>query len=121
MTINPTPPLKPVMTPAVLSRICRGATERDSRALHVMRNERPAVAAGPAQAKPTARRGERVVRGGRVTFYPAPNHTVRIVGLSDTDEWIAEFCCREADFTDEYVRRMERHVAAKTGVRIAVV
>lgn len=66
-------------------------------------------------------RNERVVRGGKVLFFPAPGGAVRIIGLSEADEWIAEFSCREEDFSEVYIRRMEQHVAQKTGVRIAVV
>lgn len=65
--------------------------------------------------------GERVVRGGKVVYFPAPNGAVRIVGLGDTGEWIAEFACREIDFNETYVHRMEQHVASKAGVRIAIV
>lgn len=54
-------------------------------------------------------------------FFPAPGGAVRIVGLSEANEWIAEFACREEDFSEVYLRRMEQHVAQKTGVRIAVV
>jgi hypothetical protein len=67
-----------------------------------------------------AERTERTVRGGSVTYFPAPNGTVRIVGVSDTGEWIAEFICREQDFDDAYVRRMERHVATKSGPHLSL-
>jgi hypothetical protein len=56
-----------------------------------------------------------------VLYFPAPNGTVRIVGISETGEWIAEFACRERDFDEKYVRRMAQHVAVTTGVHIAVV
>lgn len=63
----------------------------------------------------------RIIKGGRVLFYPAPNGTVRIVGLSEADEWVAEFVCREADFSETLVQQMERHVAACVGVPLALV
>lgn len=78
----------------------------------------------PARATPPERRlvgpTERLVRGGKVLFYPCPGGAVRIVGLSESGEWIAEFACRERDFSEKYIRRMEQHVATTTGVRIAV-
>src|SRR5690242_14949189 len=63
----------------------------------------------PSRARPV----ERIVRGGRVLFYPAAEGVVRIVGLGPSDEWIAEFSCRELDFQEAYLRRMERMVARK--------
>lgn len=74
-------------------------------------------------AEPPKRRAAvtRAVRGGRVLFFPAAEGVVRIVGVGPHDEWIAEFCCLEADFREEYLRRMERHIARKTGARIALV
>lgn len=76
---------------------------------------------GPWSRRAPAVPTQRIVRGGKVLFYPCPNGTVRIVGLSDTDEWIAEFTCRERDFSERYLRRMERHVAEKSGAAISIV
>lgn len=65
--------------------------------------------------------GERIVRGGKVLFYPAPDGSVKIVGLDEQGAWVAEFACRTRDFDEKYVRRMAHHVAVTTGVHIAVV
>lgn len=75
---------------------------------------------GPWSRAPKAV-SERIVRGGKVRFHPGPNGTVRIIGLSESGEWIAEFSCREKDFSERYLRRMERHVAEKSGSKIAIV
>lgn len=78
-----------------------------------------------AAAKPAPRAvvgpTERLVRGGKVVVVPTAKGAVKIVGMSESDEWIAEFSCRLEDFKELYIRRMEHHVAEKTGVRIAVV
>lgn len=65
--------------------------------------------------------GERIVRGGTVLYFPAPNGTVRIVGLDDAGDWVAEFICKEANFGDVDMMRMERHVSEHAGVRISLV
>jgi len=75
----------------------------------------------PQPARLTAPRGERVVRGGKVVFYPAPGGTVRIVGVSARGKWIAEFSCCTEDFTEAYLTRMEQHVERKAGLRLSVV
>lgn len=59
--------------------------------------------------------------GGRVVFMPAPEGQIKIVGLDENDGWLCEFACLEVDYRDEYYRRMQRHVAAKTGARLAIV
>lgn len=64
---------------------------------------------------------ERVVNGGRVSAIPAPNGIIRIVGLANNGDWIAEFACRERDFDERLVHRMERHVERIAGRRIAIV
>lgn len=61
------------------------------------------------------------MRGGSVVAVPSGEGTVRIVGLSESGEWIAEFACREVDYDEAYIHRMEHHVATKTGVKIAIV
>jgi hypothetical protein len=82
----------------------------------------PGVSPRPSRHLPRSvrRAQERIVRGGRVLFFPAPNGSVRIIGLSDTDEWIAEFSCREADFSEAYLRRMEQHVTAKSRTPLTI-
>lgn len=75
----------------------------------------------PQTPRQVVARAERLVRGGKVVVVPTPKGAVKIIGLSEADEWIAEFSCRAEDFKELYIRRMEHHVAEKTGVRIAVV
>ncbi len=75
----------------------------------------------PAAATDTAKPIERLVRGGKVRFFPSPGGVIRIVGMAEDGEWIAEFSCREEDFTEAFLRRMERHVAQKVGARLAVI
>lgn len=70
---------------------------------------------------PPTRPVERVVRGGRVLFYPAAEGIVRLVGLGLQDEWVCEFACREADFQERYLRSMERHILRKAGIRLTLV
>lgn len=53
---------------------------------------------------------ERVVRGGKVLFYPCPDGTVRIVGVTDRGKWLGEWSCPTEIFNENMVLRMARHV-----------
>lgn len=99
-----------------VSREVRLSPHDSRRALLVMYSGEAKRAEEPARAPI-----ERTVNGGRVSAVPAPNGIIRIVGLANNGDWIAEFACRERDFDDRFVRRMERHVERIAGRRIAIV
>jgi hypothetical protein len=94
-----------------------GIMRRLEQSLSQSREPEPEKPPAPPRRKPITRS----VRGGRVLFYPAAEGVIRIVGLGPSDNWLAEFSCLEADFKDEFLRRMERHVARKTGARMSLV
>ncbi len=60
---------------------------------------------------------EWTVEGGKVVFFPCVRGAVRIVGLGPNDEWISEYICREEDFDEALVRRMQRHVTRHAAAR----
>lgn len=55
----------------------------------------------------------RTVHGGSVVFCPAPNGTVCLTGLGARGEWIAEYRCLAADYTDAHFERMAKVVEKK--------
>lgn len=80
-----------------------------------------AESADPYGLEQNAKTATRTVPGGRVLFFPSADGVVRIIGLGAHDEWLAEFSCLASDFREEFVQRMERHVARKAGVHMTLV
>lgn len=69
----------------------------------------------PHQQPAVAASRERVVRGGKVLFYPCPDGTVRIVGVTDRGRWVGEWHCLAEDYNENMMLRMARHVMKKAG------
>lgn len=55
-------------------------------------------------------RGERRSPSDRVKLFPAPNGTIRIVGVTKSGEWVAEHSCLERNFDVKHIIAMDRTV-----------
>lgn len=72
------------LSSSVVARLAAGAGEKNRRELH-----------SPSD---------------RVKLYPAPNGTIRIIGVTATGEWVAEHFCLERNFDVKHIVAMERTV-----------